>query len=171
MSDQPESPTLGVDAGPHLFDTGEALATHALALLEQTRRRARLFTHDLESRLYDRNEILDAISRVARQSRFARVEVLVFDPRPAIRDGHRLIELARRLSSFIELRQVHDDYQQDPTAFALFDDRGLLYRSQHALLNGFADYNAPNACQEKHKYFQEVWEKSSPVQEFRRLYL
>lgn len=162
---------LGEDAGPCPFEDSEALLGHTLGMLSQTRRSLRVFTHDLEPRLFDQTDVLDALAALARRSRYSRLEFLVFDPHAAVRDGHRLIELARRLSSFIELRQVHPEYQQDPTAFALFDERGLIYRPQYALYSGFADYNSPNLCIEKHKYFLEVWERSEPVQEFRRLYL
>lgn len=164
-------PTLTIDAGERPIRGKEELHLHVLAMAAQSRRRIRIFSHDLEPTIYDQPDVLDALSRLARRSRFSRVEILVFDPRPAVRDSHRLIELARRLSSFIELRQVHADYLQDPTSFALFDDSGYVYRPQHAQYQGYGDYHAPHVCLEKHKYFQEVWEKSSPVQEFRRLYL
>lgn len=171
MNAAPLPRTLAVDAGPQPFDSRDDLADHTRAMLTQTKHRARIFTHDLESRLYDQPDMLDTFGHLARSGPHARIEILVFDPRAAVREGHRLIELARRLSSFIELRQVHEDYQRDPAAFALFDERGLIYRPLHALYNGFADYNAPNECLEKHKFFQSIWERSGPVQEFRRLYL
>ncbi|MBI2380108.1 MAG: hypothetical protein HYV16_05060 [Gammaproteobacteria bacterium] len=164
-------PQLGEDAGAIVFDSSEELSTHTLALLQQCNHQVQIFTHDLESRLYNRAEILDAFSRLARRSRLSRIEILVFEPGVAVREHNRLIELYRRMTEYIAIRQVHADYLQDPTAFALFDGKGIIYRPQHALYHGYADYYALYEVLEKQKYFQEIWEKSVPVQEFQRLYI
>lgn len=160
---------LGSDAGPQSFTDQGPLVRHCLSMLEQTRRRVRIFTHDLEPALYDHSTVIDALSVLARRSRYSVIEVLVFDPRRAISEGHRLIDLAQRLSDVLSVRQVHPDYQHEAQSFALFDERGLIYRPLYSEPDGYADYNAPSHCIEKQLLFQGIWDKSAAIAEFRRI--
>ena len=63
----------------------------------------------------------------ASAKRFARVRVLISDPPRTARNGNRLVGLGRRLDTYIEFRNVHEDYREHREAFLLADDIALLW--------------------------------------------
>lgn len=130
-----------------------------------------IFTHDLEPEIYNRIEFLDIIKNLILTHRFAKVRILLMDPLQSVREGHRLIELARRFSTFFELRLVHPDYKQHTEAFLIADQAGLVYRINATRWEGIADVNTPRIACRYLDFFDGVWEKSEVVQETRRLHL
>ncbi|GAB6044126.1 DUF7931 domain-containing protein [Endothiovibrio diazotrophicus] len=161
--------TIGEDSGPLRLARREENAAAAARLATAARRSLHLFTRDLDPHLYNRPEFLDEVRRLALGGRRARVEVLVLDSRRAVLDGHRLIELGRRLSSFIELRKLHGDYGERLETFLIADERGLLYRRQADLFEGKVDFNAPAEAAQLLRLFSEAWSKSHPDPELRHL--
>lgn len=143
----------------------------AIALARQGRETLHLFTPDLERPVYDDGEFLDALRRLAMRGPRAKVQILVIDPRRALLDGHRLVETARRLTSHIEVRRVAADFRDHPEAFLIVDGRGLLHRKLHTRPEGELDFNAPGEANLLLKFFREVWEKSVPDPELRRLHI
>lgn len=145
---------------------------HATSLmLEQTQNTLDIFSRDLDPELYDRQTSLDALSRLCLRNRKARIRLLVQEPDIAVKRGHRLIELARRLSSSIEIRQPHLDYRYFNEAFLVADECGLVHRALSDRFEGTANFYNPVETRRKLDFFTEVWERSEQNQEFRRLYL
>jgi hypothetical protein len=130
-----------------------------------------IFSRDLDPFLYDREPFLEALSRLCLRNRKAQVRVLVQDPVTPVKRNHRLIELARRLSSSIELRQPHSDYQTYNEAFLIADHCGIIHRGLADRFEGTARFYDPVEAQRKLKWFTEIWERSQVHPEFRRLHL
>ena len=99
-----ESFVLGESSDPIEVKTTEENQLAALAMARQTRRTLDVFSLVLEPAVYDQPEFAEAVKRIALGSTQARVRLLVRDTNPIVRRGHRLLELSRRLSSFIEMR-------------------------------------------------------------------
>lgn len=141
----------------------------ALELIRGTRRTLALFTRDLEPAIFGTVEFATAVQRLALRSRFTHIRIVVIDPAAAIREGHRLVELARRLSSFIEFRRPGPDHASLAHTFLVTDETGIMYRPLSSRYEGFADtYNPPEA-RKYLKHFAEIWSQAEPEQEFRRL--
>ena len=130
-----------------------------------------IFTQDLEPEVYDRIEFLDSIKNLILTHKFARVRILLKDPLRSIKEGHRLVELARRFSTFIEVRVIHQDYHQHGEAFLLADHAGLVYRVNASRWEGIADTNSPRITQRYMEFFDRVWDVSNVAQELRALHI
>ena len=130
-----------------------------------------IFTQDLEPEVYDRIEFLDCIKNLILTHKFARVRILLKDPLRTTKEGHRLVELARRFSTFIEVRIVQADYGQHREAFLLADQSGLVYRIDASRWEGIADTNSPRITQRYMEFFDRVWDVSSVAQELRALHI
>lgn len=140
-----------------------------LALLKNTRRSIALFSRDLEPAVLGNVEITTALQRLALRSRFTHIRIVVVDPSAAVRDGHRLIELARRLPSFIEFRRPGPEHAKMPDTFLVTDETGVMYRPLASRYDGFADTDNPLEARKYLKRFAEIWSQAEPEQEFRRL--
>ena len=145
---------------------------HATELMVgQTQASLDIMSRDLDPFLYDHKPFLDLLKKLCLRNRQARIRFLVQDPSTPIKRGHRLIELGRKLSSSIEFRQPHQDYQHYNEAFLVADQCGLIHRSLADRFEGTANFYDPVAARRKLDFFTEVWERSESHPEFRRLYL
>lgn len=162
---------LGASAGEFALSTREDNRQAVAHLATQARRHIALFTPDLELNLYDQTPFIDALTQLAINNARAQIRVLIKDSQAAIKHGHRLIELSRRLSSYIEIRRVHSDYQDYNESFLLVDSYGLLHRLQANRFEGYISCKAALEVRRLQAYFDEVWNRSEPDIELRRLHL
>ena len=145
---------------------------HATELMVgQSRSSLDIISRDLDPFLYDQESFLDLLSKFCLRNRNAHVRLLVQDPSTPVKRGHRLIELGRRLSSSIEFRQPHQDYQRYNEAFIVADQCGLIHRPLADRFEGTANFYDPVDARRKLDFFTEVWERSVAHPEFRRLHL
>ena len=128
-----------------------------------------LFSRDLEPLIYDNEPFLKVLQALATRSRMSRIRVVSIDPGPAIRAGHRLVTLAQRFSSYIEIRRASRDHSELPETYLVADDTGLLYRPIATRYEGYADPQAHAEARLRLKEFSGIWEAAEPDPEFRRL--
>ena len=141
----------------------------AVQLVNQARRSLAVFARDLEPTIYDTAEFIAAVQQLALRSRYSRIRIVVIDPVPAIKNSHRLIELTRRLSSYMEIRRASEDHAKLSESFLISDDTGLLYRPLASRYEGFADPHDPLEARSRLRQFDDIWAQAQPEQEFRRL--
>jgi predicted GNAT family N-acyltransferase len=153
-------------------DTGEsACVAGLLACLQRPRRTLLLLSPLLDPLLFDRPDVVEAISAFAREARQTRVQILIRDSSQIVARGHRLVELARRLDSRVELRRLPDDAGTRELSFMTWDERGcwLLpdYREYQALRN----FHDPVQAKRLTEQFARLWARSTPDPELRLLRL
>jgi hypothetical protein len=162
---------LGEHSSDIAIESSEDNQAAATRLVSQAGRSLDIFSRDLEPRIYDNMEFADAVRSLAVKTRDMHVRILVIDPDFIIKHGHRLIELARRLTSHMEIRKVHEDYCNNPEAFLVVDNRGLLHRKLASRYEAIVNFNNPMAATERHNQFSEMWDRSKQYMDFKRLYI
>lgn len=162
---------LGENSDDIVLESRHDNVAAALALIGQARSSIDIFTRDLEPRVLDNSEFSDALKNFALTSPHTKIRILVNEPDMAVKDGHRLIHLARRLTSYFEIRKTHADYAMNPAAFLIADERGILLRSVATYYAGIANFNAPLKANELLRFFDDAWIHSRQYTEFRRLYI
>ena len=149
----------------------QALAA-VLELLALARRDICFYTRDLDPGLYENDAVLDALKRIGVSGRGASVRIVIQQPAIPARDGHRLINLARRLPSVFQFRtpDTEDDLHY-PSAFLVTDRRSYYFRTLGSRYEGEAHTYAPGRQAQLLEYFNQVWERSTPSEELRQLSL
>ena len=167
-----ETGQLGQNGG--LIRLGQPrLVRHAItALAKQANRELRLLSPDLEPILYDHEPFLQQVSRLAveRRGRLP-VRVLLIDAEPALRRGHRLIELSRRLSSAVQIRAVPAEFAEQCDQFFLADDAGYCLRRYATPGTVLVDFNDVAAVSRMQRDFDKIWEQGAVHTGLRRLHL
>jgi len=131
-----------------------------------------IFTQDLEPFAYDDDHFIEIIKKLILSKSFARVRVLLADPYRAIRDGNRLVGLGRRLSSYVEFRNVHKDFRKEHIeAYLIADDKGVVYRADARRMHGISDSNNRGVARKYLEEFDHIWHASYAEPEFRLLHL
>ena len=163
-----EQRLLGVHGGRY---TVKNLADTVLDLISQCERQLLIFSYDLDKNLYDHRELIDAVSQLARKSRYTQVKLLVVDSKSIVKRGHGLLNLARRLSSKIEIRKTTADLKDLPEAFIIADQRGLLAYDLKNLegRSAWANYNNKPAAQALAAEFDLLWQHASHDRELQLL--
>ncbi len=124
-------------------------------------RQITILTPDLEPGIYDSDEFLEALKRLVLARRYARVRVLISDPRRTVRNGNQLVALARRLNSFIEFRNLHKDFRGKlPAAYIIADDKAVLYRANAGGYEGIMGSFEPVVARQHLAEFEKPWESS-----------
>ena len=152
-------------------DTSEACRLAALSLVRQAARRVDILSRNLDPAMYDTSEFSEAVSRLVINSRRARVRILLRQVEPVVKHGHRLVALAQRLSSFIELRVPSGEFDDYNPAFLMVDDAGVIYRTLPARFEATVSFSDRRMAQELGRQFDEMWQTATPDMNLQRSYL
>lgn len=138
-------------------------------MARQAKLSIKIFTQEFDHELYDDTEFLRIASDVARNRKNVPIRILLKNPGKASRQGHRMVELQRRLPSSIEIRSFPIDVIEDMDEFMLVDNIGLVKRYTHGQMRGHCEFRAVPDAAKKSRYFDTVWERAEACQELRRL--
>ena len=162
---------LGTSEELLTVDRAEDVAAIVLALARQARRHLDIVSRHLDPQLYDNEDFADAVKELARSHRLARVRLFVIDPRPLVSRGHRLVELAERLSSTVSIRVPAPEHRQFNEAFLVADNVGYLHRQFSDRYEAEADFGGRRRAGALLDRLNEMWERGEPDPNFRRLHI
>jgi len=153
------------------LDTMDDNRSAVTTLAQQCHRSLHIQSYDLDPIIYDTAEFIEAVRQIAVNSTRANIRILVEDTRKIIAHGHRIIELTRQLTSFMEIRKINTEIKTLPDAFLIADETALVYRKQTHRYEGFVNFNDRGHCRQLLANFKDSWEKAASDAELRRLHL
>lgn len=163
-SDNADSSTL-IRVSDH--PTAIALATQIVA---NARRRVWIRSLDLESWLFDHTDLLTALRDFATAGRDGQVLILLHDATAPQAAHAKLLELAQRLPSVFQFREVNDPvYREDRSAMLANDTGGYYTRTLGERAEGIACLDGRGRVRQLQQRFEEIWERSRPIAEYRAL--
>lgn len=153
------------------LDGAEQFQRATATLLQQARRKLYILTPDLEPERFNNDDFRRQLLAFVRRSRHSDARLLLADPAIAIRWGHRVVALSRRLPSQLRIRQLGEDdiaaCRQE--AWIVADGMGLLRRDGSDGYQGSLVAKAIPHAQRAAERFLELWERSHEVPDFRHL--
>jgi predicted GNAT family N-acyltransferase len=157
------------DQSLHGVSYPEPFATLATQLVASANRQLRIFSPRLDHEVFDRESMVDAVSALARNSRYCDIRILICDSKPIVKLGHRLLTLARRLPSSIHIQKLAK-YPDLPTdSFVISDSNGIIYKPLDADREGFYEPDSAATAKRFIDQFDELWHRSTPDRELRTL--
>jgi hypothetical protein len=154
-----------------LVETREDNHLAAVQLAQQCKRNLELISRKLDPSIYDTPDFIEALKRLALKSRHARIRILVFESDAIIHRGHRLIDLAQHLSSYIELRNPGFEYQAYNEELLIADETGYLHREYSERYEGKINFNDRRQSKLLLDRFEEMWESAMPDPNLRRVHV
>ncbi len=147
-----------------------AFAAKAAAMVAGARTELALLTQELNERVYSTEAFVTAVGHFVLQHSHTRLRVLVNDTQRAIIGGGRIVEFGRKLSSFIEFRELLPERRLAVREeYLIADGRLLLYRETPETLEAKYYGNMPLQARLRLKDFDAFWNESPPAQELRSL--
>ncbi len=151
------------------------LSTHvefrdaACELARSARLQLNILTYTFEREIYGHPDFVQAVQQLATRHARAKVRILIHSPEWASRSGHRLVELARRLSSFIELRELNEQDRPLTSELLIADEKALLYRESPDTMLARYCPDDPRQATPWLRRFEGLWAGGEIVQGLRRL--
>ncbi len=163
---------LGQTQGRLFLTQTQHISLAAQQLAAQARRRIDLLSADLHPAIYNQEPFVDAARYLALEVRGRLpVRLLVIDPETAIRRGHRLIELARVLSSDVQIRAVPEDWADRCDHFLLCDQEGYCLNRHQDPGRTLVDFNSSPVTRRLRRLFDQIWQQSDIHPGLGRLHL
>lgn len=177
--DPRDGPSLDVVLGAGRNDAGGArrisgrlaIRDASAQLASGASRELVIFSRDLDPHYYDHQPFLAEVQRLALERPHLPVRALVMQPRVPVTHGHRLIDLARRLTSRIEIRRTGNDDRDRADAFIVADMRAYCLRRLADRHEAIHDPDDPAGARCLRAEFERMWEQGEPDTELRRLHL
>jgi hypothetical protein len=148
---------LDVAGSRSILTTLDEYRAAVTELATRAQRSLSIYTPDLEPQLYDQDCFLEPLKRLVLARSHARLRVLISDPSRVSREGNRFMQMARRLTSYIDLRNVAPEYRSNPCSFIVADDKAMAYRQQSSRWDGIVEFNDQAVVRRYLSYFDEVW--------------
>lgn len=139
-------------------------------LLSGARHSMCVLVRELHPLLLNDTACLVELRRLAISGQGASIRIIAQDLTRAIDEHSRVLELAQRLSSVIELRRpVEPGDLAYPSAFMCVDTGGYLLRPIESRMDATGSTYAPGERGELQRLFEEVWNRSVVWRELRVL--
>lgn len=153
------------------IDTSEACRLAALSMARQASRSIDIVSRRLDPQMYDNEEFCQAVSRLVTGSRRARVRVMLREIEPVTKHGHRLLNLAHRLSTFIEMRVPAPEFDDYNGALLIVDGAGYIERKLSSRFEASVNFNDARTARELGRQFEEMWQTAVPDMNLKRSHI
>ena len=98
-----------------------------------------------------------------------KVRIIVFDPGTIVTHGHRLLDYAGDLSSFVEIRKAGDEFREYNGALFIADDIAYVHRNHAERYEGLANFNDRREAHFLLKQFNRMWDTAVQDSNLRRM--
>ena len=149
--------SLDVAGTRSILSTLDEYRAAVAEIAKRANRTMSIYTPNLEPLIYDQDMFLEPLKRLVLARGHARLRVLISDPARVVREGNRFMQMARRLTSFIELRNVPPEFRDNPAAFIIADASAIAFRQQSSKWEGIVEFNDQQVVKRYLAYFDEVW--------------
>jgi len=166
------APEPNRSATVHHFRSEHDARERLYALMGDTHRHLDLSSPLLDHALFDTERCVAILSDIARRHALTRIRILIDDVTLVVARGHGLVELARRLSSKIEIRRASEPQSANaPGSFAVVDGKGLWLLPDASVYAGWCTAYEPVQAQRLQQEFVHRFERGLLDAELRLLTL
>ncbi len=141
------------------------------SLISQTSQQLRILSFDLDYKNFDTQTITDALSKLARRSRYSKIYILVADSSIIVKRGHRWLELQRKLTEKIKIRRVNCEPHLLKNNLIIADQAGVICQSMKEPEKIWGNFNNVPVAANYIKEFDDLWNRAVEDKDLRQLSL
>lgn len=131
--------------------------------LESVRHNASIYAQQLEPDLFNTSRIIEAITRIAVGGRGHYVRILVGQGEAAVRTNGRITDLAQRLSSHVQFRQLDRETVAPAEMFVLADHEAYAHQVDNTKPQCLIESATSPRIGALHRRFERLWERSISI--------
>lgn len=156
--------------GANAIEDHAAAVVATTTLLRAARRGLWIYSRTLDPGLFDAPEVLEAFRGFATAGVGGEARILLQDAAAPQRAHAPLLVLAQRMPSVFLFREPSDPVDRAfASAYLVNDNGGYYFRSLGHRIEGEADLHGPGRARQLRNAFDQIWERSRPVTEYRAL--
>lgn len=140
-------------------------------MLFQAQRQIWLHSDTILSPLLNAPTVRDSILRLAKRNAKAEIRILLEDDKQGAGYYNPTIDLAQKLTSFVEIRTLGSTARKPNERITTVDFNGSILRKSLNHHRGFAHYNNHLVAQRLREKFDDLWQSATPSMQLRRLTL
>ena len=135
----------------------------SITLLGEARRTVDVLLYDYDELLLPHAEITDLLPTFFRQHQRNQFRYLCSESNILHERGGALVQLARRFSTFIKLRQLPDGLKPVNEQFLLIDSHSSMQTRDHRSSDYYVHLNNRVRGRQLEHRFEELWQRSTAV--------
>lgn len=155
---------------PSQIEGRQTIRSTIATLTAASRNQLYILAHNLDPFLYSNDDFTTQLSTLARRSRRPDIRILLHQPSQLLSRQHRALPLIQRLSSLIEVRQLHEQCHGLWHSYLINDQPKMLYQATYERYDATLSIDAKTINEEK-KQFQTMWQHSSAATQLRRQFI
>ena len=153
------------------ISTREENRLAACRLAAQAARKLDLISRELDPLIYDSAEFIEMVRGLPLKNSFSEIRIVVAEPQSIVRRGHRLVNLAGMLSSFIQMRKLPKNLKNFGENILIVDETGYLQRENEARFDARVSFNDRRQSRVFSELFNSIWHNAEPDPNLRRMSL
>ena len=138
-------------------------------MLAQAQRQIWLISDTIQSPLLSDPKVRDCILRLAKRNAKAGVRILLEDDKKGAGYFNPTIDLAQKLTSFVEIRSIPAGAKKPNEMITAVDFCAGILRKDLNNYAGFANYNNNLVAQRLRDKYEQYWQYAKPSMQLRRL--
>lgn len=139
------------------------------SMLAQAQRQISILSDTIVHPLFKEEYLRQCLLNLSKRNAQAKVRILLLNDRVGAGYHNPLIDLAQKLTSYIELRVLTRGASRPNEMITTVDFEAGIYRKDLDSYNGFANYSNQLIAQRLRDSFDQYWERSTPSANMRRL--
>ncbi len=147
------------------------LKQQSCELFAAAKQTIKIYSHGLDPRILNNRQIEKNLLNFVKRSRNSKVQILIYDEQRLRGIDHRIVALAQRFTSYIDIRLVPRDFHENPFCFYLIDDYTMIYRSNVERYEAEKLQMPNSVIKDKSKLFHTIWQSSTPASFLRALHI
>lgn len=161
--------TLSDDRNHYQYhDQSQFLALHR-NMLSQAKKQIWIISDAITSPLLNDEIIRNSMLRLAKRNSKAEIKILLEDDKKGAGYYNPTVELAQKLTSFIEIRTIQKGAKKPNEMITTVDFTAGIFRRDLNNYAGFADYHNHLIAQRLRDKFEHHWQYAKPSMQLRRL--
>ncbi len=153
---------IQIDSRQHNLDA-------ILKLVSAAQYQIAIISRHLDSQIFNNEEVMHSALMLARRAKFSNIRILVHDPIPMIKNGHRLLELSQRISSKVEIRKICQSHSHFNQSFLVADNIAYIHNIKSDLYDAEVNFSDKEKSKDLMETFKNIWGQSSQDTTLRRL--
>jgi hypothetical protein len=152
------------DSGSRFRASGrEALKENVALAVESARHAIAIYSPRLDPTHFNQSRVIDALGKFCAGGRPNKVRILVDRGGETIRNNGRISGLARRMSDFIDIRQLSEGSGAPSDMFVVIDRDAYLRQPDSEKAECIVDFSTSHEAGALSKRFEQMWEQSEPI--------
>ena len=160
---------LGVTEDEFSIELREENQLAVARMAQQCQSSIEIVSRDLDPDLFDTNEFIEAVKLMVSNNHRSSIRILVFNPKRVVSRRHRLLDLARTLTSNIDIRVPSYEHMSFSEMIFIADTTGYLHRNYPGRFEATINFNDKRTASNFRKTFNEMWDKASQDTNLRKL--